>query len=95
MYANPSDDLFYLLASSDPLRLLTETEGGGMGVPVFLFLAAAYGFRVWLFPVIAESWLGLLSPGVYWDAYKALDEPVLNDDMWNTYIDPDGSQPFP
>jgi len=58
LHAAPSDDLFYLLASSDPLHLLPDM--GGLRYPVVVVvLLAVYGFWVWLFPVLAEFCLRL------------------------------------
>jgi phosphatidylserine/phosphatidylglycerophosphate/cardiolipin synthase-like enzyme len=41
-----------------------------------------------------ESWLGFVNPLFYWDLLVNLDEVMLDDAFWQTYIDPDGSIPF-
>jgi phosphatidylserine/phosphatidylglycerophosphate/cardiolipin synthase-like enzyme len=41
-----------------------------------------------------ESWGSLLAPGLYWDAYQTIEGQLVDDGVWATYIDPDGSAPL-
>ncbi len=59
LVANPSDDLFFPMTTSDPLRLLPGKENMGFAVIVLMILFAVYGFRLLLLPVVGEFILRL------------------------------------
>lgn len=68
--AAPADDFFYPLVNGDPLHLIAEPEAGNLLGIVWLTLLGMYGFRVLLFPILAEFVLRLGTVRVYL-AYRA------------------------
>lgn len=46
-------------------------------------------WHTWNAEMVTESWNSLLDPGFYWDML-----PIITDDIWDTYVDPSGRDPF-